>query len=75
MTLQSSYYEAMDVIDEMLKSVFKGVYDKYRNELEIIKRRFPHEDLVWLDETPRIPFAEGISRIGAISSTRRTRPP
>lgn len=59
MTLQSNYYEAMDVI-EMLKAVFKGIYEKHRHELELIKRRFPHEDLAWLDETPRIPFAEGI---------------
>jgi ergosteryl-3beta-O-L-aspartate synthase len=60
MALQESYYEAMDVIDDTLKAIFKGIYDRYRRELEIVKLRYPHEDLVWLEETPRIPFAEGI---------------
>jgi ergosteryl-3beta-O-L-aspartate synthase len=64
MTLKNNYYEAMDVIDEMLKAVFKRIYEKYRDELDIMKRRFPHEDLIWLDNTPRIPFVEGIHRFG-----------
>jgi len=60
MTIQKDYHEAVNLIDEMLKRMFKEIYERYRTELEIIKRRFPHEDLVWLDKTPVIPFAEGI---------------
>lgn len=60
MTIQEDYHEAMKLIDEMLKAVFKGIYDRYRTELELIKRLFPHEDLVWLGETLVLPFAEGV---------------
>jgi ergosteryl-3beta-O-L-aspartate synthase len=75
MTLRNSYYEAMDVIDEMLKAVFKGVYENHRVELEIIKRRFPHEDLVWLDKTLRIPFADAIQLLVDSGWTQDGKPP
>ncbi|KAF3917103.1 hypothetical protein ABW20_dc0104688 [Dactylellina cionopaga] len=35
----------------------------YRHELDIVKQQFPHEDLVWLETTPRIPFKEGIKML------------
>jgi len=63
MVFEEHYHEVLDMIDEMLKAVFKGVYEKYRHELDVVKRQFPHEDLVWLDKTPRIPFKEGIKML------------
>ncbi|KAI1342567.1 aspartyl-tRNA synthetase [Xylariaceae sp. FL0016] len=60
MQIHNDYHEAMDVIDDMLKSIFKGIYAKHRKEIEIVKQRFPHEDLVWLEETPRLTFKEGV---------------
>ncbi|KAJ8108550.1 hypothetical protein ONZ43_g6391 [Nemania bipapillata] len=60
MAIVNDYHEAMDIIDEMLKSIFKGVYARYRKELDAVKERFPHEDLVWLEKTPRFTFKEGI---------------
>ncbi|KAI0395861.1 aspartyl-tRNA synthetase [Xylariaceae sp. FL0594] len=60
MALLNDYHEAMDVIDSMLKAIFKGVYERYRKEINIVKERFPHEDLVWLEETPRLTFKEGV---------------
>jgi len=60
MAILNDYHEAMDVIDTMLKAIFKGVYTRYRKEIDTVKERFPHEDLVWLEETPRLTFKEGI---------------
>ncbi|KAI1172774.1 aspartyl-tRNA synthetase [Nemania sp. FL0916] len=60
MALSNDYHEAMDIIDNMLKAIFKGVYDRYRKEIELVKEKFPHEDLLWIEETPRLPFKEGI---------------
>jgi aspartyl/asparaginyl-tRNA synthetase len=31
--------------------------------LAAVKRHFPHEDLVWLEEKPRIPFKEGVQML------------
>ena len=63
MALEEHYWEALDVIDEVLKTIFKGIYTKYRREVEVIKEQFPSEDLIWLEETPRIPFKDAIKLI------------
>ncbi|KAK6542165.1 hypothetical protein TWF694_007930 [Orbilia ellipsospora] len=63
MAFEEHYHEVLDMIDNMFKSIFKGVYERYRHELEIVKRQFPHEDLVWLDKTPRIAFRDGIKML------------
>ncbi|KAI0111726.1 aspartyl-tRNA synthetase [Daldinia grandis] len=69
MVIQKDYHEAMDVIDEMLKAIFKGVYARYRKELENVKTRFPHEDLVWLEQTPRLSFKEGVQLLNSAGWT------
>lgn len=63
MAIEEHYHEALQVIDEMFKQVWKGIYARHQRELEVIKRQFPHENLVWLDETPTIPFKEGIQML------------
>ena len=60
MAIEQHYHEALEVIDGTLKSIFKGLYENYRKEIELIKRHFPHDDLVWLEKTPVIPFRDGI---------------
>lgn len=63
MMIDEHYWEARTVVDNTLKSIFKGIYEKYRNEIEVIKVHFPHEDLVWLDETPIIPFKQAVKML------------
>lgn len=63
MAIDEHYHEVLRTLDGTFKAIFKGIYENYRHEIEIVKRQFPHEDLVWLDETPRIPFAEGIKML------------
>jgi nondiscriminating aspartyl-tRNA synthetase len=65
MAIQEDYHEALDVIDNMFKSVWKNVYTRWRHEIDLIKRQYPHEDLVWLEETPRLPFKKGIEILRA----------
>ncbi|KAI0017386.1 hypothetical protein F4780DRAFT_608997 [Xylariomycetidae sp. FL0641] len=65
MQIQNDYHEAMDIIDEMLKNIFKTIYTRYRKEIDIIKTRFPHEDLVWPEKTIRLPFKEGVQLLNS----------
>ncbi|KAH7069250.1 hypothetical protein FB567DRAFT_243228 [Paraphoma chrysanthemicola] len=60
MQIDEHYHEVLRVLDRTFKAIFKGIYDRYRPEIEVIKKHFPHEDLVWLDETPVLPFAEAV---------------
>lgn len=60
MAFDNDYHETMGIIDGMLKHVFEGVYGRYGKELEAIERSFPHEKLLWLDETPVLRFTDAI---------------
>jgi ergosteryl-3beta-O-L-aspartate synthase len=60
MAINDHYHEVLNVLISTFKHIFEGIYKNYRHELDIVKTHFPHEDLKWLDETPVIPFAEGI---------------
>ncbi|KAI4789140.1 aspartyl-tRNA synthetase-like protein, partial [Aureobasidium sp. EXF-8846] len=60
MAIDEHYHEVLRVLDGLFKFMFKSVYENYRHEIDTLKKHFPHEDLVWLDKTPIIPFAEGI---------------
>ncbi|KAJ9636602.1 aspartate--tRNA ligase dps1 [Knufia peltigerae] len=59
MAIDRHYHEAMWLIDATLKEIFKTLYERNRNDIDTLKHHFPHDDLVWLEETPRITFAEG----------------
>ncbi|KAF2750785.1 aspartyl-tRNA synthetase [Sporormia fimetaria CBS 119925] len=60
MQIEEHYHEVLRTLDRTFKGIFQGIYDNYREEIELVKRQFPHEDLVWLEETPIIPFAQAV---------------
>lgn len=65
MVIENDYYDAMTIIDHLLKTILKGVYERNRKEIEIIKTHFPHEDLVIPDKTLVLPFKEAIGLLNA----------
>ncbi|KAI1780157.1 aspartyl-tRNA synthetase [Hypoxylon cercidicola] len=58
MALKESYSELIQTMDKVLKVIFAAVQSM--PELQNVRERWPSKDLVWLDETPVIPFSEGI---------------
>jgi nondiscriminating aspartyl-tRNA synthetase len=60
MALEEHYHEALTIIDGMFKNLWKGIYDRYEKEIDLISQFYPQEKVVWLEETPRIPFTEGV---------------
>ncbi|KAF7979700.1 hypothetical protein HWV62_41034 [Athelia sp. TMB] len=60
MAIEHSYLEARDIIDGMLKHIFRSLQTKNAEEIERVKRQFPHDDLVFPEETVILPFPEGI---------------
>ncbi|KAG2412020.1 aspartyl-tRNA synthetase [Aspergillus terreus] len=63
MAIEEHYHEMLDVLDAVIKNILQGVYGRYRREVEIIKQQFPSEDVVWLEKTPIIRFADGIKML------------
>ena len=60
MAINNDYHEALDIIDNLMKAIFEGVYRRFRKEIDTIKTRFPHDDLAWLDQTPVFTFKEAV---------------
>lgn len=63
MAIDHHYHEAMWLIDATLKHAFEAIYNGHQDDITTLKHRFPHEDLVWLPQTPRITFAEGVQML------------
>ena len=62
MAITKDYHEIIHILTNTLKHIFATV-QAMRPELERVRERWPSEDLVWLDETPIIPFPEGIQML------------
>lgn len=58
MTFGRSYYDLIQVVDSMLKSVF--AVEQGIPELRIVRERWPSKDIAWLDETPIISVTEAL---------------
>ncbi|BFZ55428.1 aspartate--tRNA ligase dps1 [Savitreella phatthalungensis] len=63
MALENDYYEMMRIVDGMLKHVFKGIYERFGRELDLLEQVFPHQKLLWLEETPILRFDEAIQML------------
>jgi ergosteryl-3beta-O-L-aspartate synthase len=63
MVINWHYHEAMWLIDAALKHIFKGIYENYRREVQTLTHHFPHEDLIWHEQTTVITFAEGVKML------------
>ncbi|BGP15299.1 hypothetical protein JCM10213_002986 [Rhodosporidiobolus nylandii] len=60
MAFNEHYHEVMETIDGMLKHIFAGLQQRYADEIEVVKRQFPHEQFTWLPETLVLKHTEAI---------------
>jgi nondiscriminating aspartyl-tRNA synthetase len=63
MAIEEHYHEMLETLDAVIKNILSGIYTKYRREIEQVKHQFPSEDVVWLEKTPIIRFADGIKML------------
>ncbi|CDR98052.1 aspartyl-tRNA synthetase, putative [Babesia bigemina] len=64
MEFKDSYMEVVDMIDDMLKSIFEGVTKQRKEEMEIFGKMHPSvEPLKWLEQTPRLRFTEAVEML------------
>lgn len=60
MEITQHYHEAVDLIDAMLRSIFRGLQSEYRAEIDLVRTAFPVEDFVFPEKTVRLTFNEGV---------------
>ncbi|KAM9883523.1 Aspartate-tRNA ligase, cytoplasmic 1 [Verticillium dahliae] len=61
MTIQDNYHELIKVLDRVLKDIFTAA--QAMPELDVVRERWPSSPIEWLEETPIIPFAQGIQML------------
>eukprot|EP00158_Paraphelidium_tribonemae_P002558 Partr_v1_DN25468_c0_g1_i1_m53747 putative Aspartyl-tRNA synthetase len=63
MAFNEHYHEVLEVICNMLISIFKGLNEKYRADLDTVKIQFPHEEFKFLEPTLVLTFKEGVEML------------
>lgn len=63
MAIDLNYHEAMSLIDGLLKHIFRTVQEHNQPEIDAVKSQFPHEDLVFPEETVVLTFREGVQML------------
>merc|ERR1719240_1923539 len=60
MTFMEHYSEVLEVLDGLFDHIFRGLNERFRDEIEAVRRQYPFEDLKWKYPCLKIPFYEGM---------------
>ncbi|KAI9317100.1 hypothetical protein BX666DRAFT_1942197 [Dichotomocladium elegans] len=63
MAFNEHYHEVLDTLDEMFIYIFTNLKNRYKTEIEAVKRQYPFEDFEFLPKTLRLKFADGIKML------------
>ena len=63
MAFDYHYHEVVDVIGNMFTEMFKGLRDRYQDEIETICQQYPAEPFKFLDPPLRLEYAEGVAML------------
>eukprot|EP00252_Welwitschia_mirabilis_P026311 TRINITY_DN8583_c0_g1_i1.p1 TRINITY_DN8583_c0_g1~~TRINITY_DN8583_c0_g1_i1.p1 ORF type:complete len:602 (+),score=86.77 TRINITY_DN8583_c0_g1_i1:165-1808(+) len=63
MEIKEHYFEVLDVADKLFVTMFDGLNEKCKKELDAINQQYPFEPLKYLPKTLRLTFAEGVQML------------
>ncbi|KAJ8084069.1 aspartate--tRNA ligase dps1 [Marasmius tenuissimus] len=47
MSIEEHYHEVMELLDGLFISIFRGLKEKYKNEIDVIGKQFPADEFKW----------------------------
>ena len=47
MAFEEHYHEVMEMLDGLFIHIFRGLREKYKNEIETVRRQFPADEFKW----------------------------
>lgn len=47
MTIEEHYHEVLELLDGLFLSIFRGLRERYTNEIRAVGKQFPVEDFKW----------------------------
>jgi aspartyl/asparaginyl-tRNA synthetase len=63
MTIEEHYHEVMELLDGLFLSIFRGLREKFKNEIETVGKQFPADEFKWREGpegTLRLTFKEAV---------------
>ncbi|KAG8970692.1 aspartate--tRNA ligase dps1 [Tulasnella sp. 419] len=61
MAIEEHYHEVVDVLDNMLQHIFKGLTKDYAKEIAVIQKQFPADNFKWKEPTLRLNWKDGLA--------------
>lgn len=68
MAIEEHYHEVMELLDSLFIHMFRGLREKYKNEIEVIGKQFPADEFKWREGpegTLKLAFREAIDLLVA----------
>lgn len=63
MAFKFHYHEVIDTIGDLFTKMFKGLRDRYQNEIATVNTQYPHEPFKFLDPPLRLEFPEAVQML------------
>lgn len=63
MAIDEHYHEVMELLDDLFKHMFTGLREKYKKEIEVVRKQFPSEEFKWREGpegTLRLTFRQAV---------------
>lgn len=54
------YHEVLDIIGDLFTQIFKGLEQRYSNEIETVRKQYPSEPFQYLEPALRLEYSEGV---------------
>lgn len=66
MTIEEHYHEVLELLDGLFLSIFRGLREKYINEIQAVGKQFPTEDFKWREGpegTLKLPYKQAVDML------------
>lgn len=63
MAFNEHYHEVLDVLDNLFVSIFRGLTERFGEEIACVHRQFKREPFQWLEPSLRLEWPEGIAML------------
>ncbi|XP_074602609.1 aspartyl-tRNA synthetase [Brevipalpus obovatus] len=63
MSFEYHYHEVLKVLDALFVSIFKGLSEKFKNDIETVYRQYPAEHFKFLEPSLRLEFPEAVTML------------
>jgi len=63
MAFDSHYHEVVDAIGNLFTDIFRGLRDRYSNEIQTVKKQYPADEFTFLDPPLRLEYRTGVKML------------